>query len=160
MRQLWNVYLFSISFHLLVHLSHANIIFTAGDTCPLNALKTILCTGFIIQALRNGYCKAAVVPVRPCVRPCVDLVKTIETKPLCASSSNLADIFTMTRGWTLLILEVKVTIGIYWNKLVSMIETKPLYASSSNLADMLAIVREWTLLILEVKGQGHNRHIW
>ena len=26
------------------------------------------------------------------------LVNTIETKPLCASSSNLADMFTMVRG--------------------------------------------------------------
>ena len=34
------------------------------------------------------------------------LVNTIETKPLCASSSNLADMLTMVRGWTLLILEV------------------------------------------------------
>ena len=49
---------------------------------------------------------------RPCVRACVcpsrfDLVNTIETEPLCASSSNLADMFNMTRGWTLLILEVR-----------------------------------------------------
>ena len=35
------------------------------------------------------------------------LVNTIETKPLCISLSNLADMFTMVRGWTLLILEVK-----------------------------------------------------
>ena len=34
------------------------------------------------------------------------LVNTIETKPLCASSSNLADMLTMVRGRTLLILEV------------------------------------------------------
>ena len=31
----------------------------------------------------------------------------IETKPLCASSSNLADMLTMTREFFLLILEVK-----------------------------------------------------
>ena len=36
------------------------------------------------------------------------LVNTIETKPLCVSSSNLADILTMVRGWTLLIFEVRV----------------------------------------------------
>ena len=30
--------------------------------------------------------------------PCMDLVNTIETKPLCASSSILADILTMMRG--------------------------------------------------------------
>ena len=35
------------------------------------------------------------------------LVNTIATKPLCASRSNLADMLTMVRGWTLLILEVK-----------------------------------------------------
>ena len=34
------------------------------------------------------------------------LVNTIETKPLCASWSNLADMLAMVRGWTLLILEV------------------------------------------------------
>ena len=35
------------------------------------------------------------------------LVNTIETKPLCISLSNSADMVTMMRGWTLLILEVK-----------------------------------------------------
>ena len=35
------------------------------------------------------------------------LVNTIATKLLCASRSNLADMLTMVRGWTLLILEVK-----------------------------------------------------
>ena len=35
------------------------------------------------------------------------LVNTIETEPLCISLSNLADMLTMVRGWTLLILEVK-----------------------------------------------------
>ena len=34
-------------------------------------------------------------------------MKTIETKPLCISISNLADVLNMVRGWTLLILEVK-----------------------------------------------------
>ena len=36
----------------------------------------------------------------------------------------------IVRGWTLLILEVKVTIDEYGNKLVNKIETKPLRASS------------------------------
>ena len=40
--------------------------------------------------------------VRPCVvpsvRPCEDLVNTIETKPLHISLSNLADMLTMMRG--------------------------------------------------------------
>ena len=66
----------------------------------------------------------------------------IETKPLCATSSNLADMLAIVRGRTLFILEVKVTIGMYENKLVNTIETKPLCASSSNLADMLTMVRE------------------
>ena len=35
------------------------------------------------------------------------LVNMIETKPLCISSSNLAEILTMVRGWTLFIVEVK-----------------------------------------------------
>ena len=35
------------------------------------------------------------------------LVNTIETKPLCAFSSNLADMLAIVRGWTLLILEVR-----------------------------------------------------
>ena len=35
------------------------------------------------------------------------LVNTVETKPLCISLSNLADMLTMVREWTLLILEVK-----------------------------------------------------
>ena len=35
------------------------------------------------------------------------LVNKIETKPLCASSSNLADMLTMVRRWTLLILEIR-----------------------------------------------------
>ena len=32
------------------------------------------------------------------------LVNTIETKPLCASLSNLADMLAILRGWTLFIL--------------------------------------------------------
>ena len=35
------------------------------------------------------------------------LVNMIETIPLCISSSNLAEMLTMVRGWTLLIMEVK-----------------------------------------------------
>ena len=35
------------------------------------------------------------------------LMNTIETKMLCASSSNLAEILTMMRGLTILILKVK-----------------------------------------------------
>ena len=43
---------------------------------------------------------------------------------------------------------VKVTMGIYGNKLVNTIATKPLCTSLLNLADMLIIVRGWTLLNL------------
>ena len=35
------------------------------------------------------------------------LVNMIETKPLCVTSSNLADMLAIVRGWTLLILEVR-----------------------------------------------------
>ena len=62
------------------------------------------------NALLWGYSNAAVVPcvrVLGSVRPCVDLVNTIETTPLRVSLSNLSDMLTMMRGWTLLILEVK-----------------------------------------------------
>ena len=50
------------------------------------------------------------------------LVNTKETKPLCISSSDLAELLIMVRGWTLLILEfqrskVKVTVDKYGNKL-------------------------------------------
>ena len=57
--------------------------------------------------LRRVYSNAAVVPcVGASVRPCMDLVNTIETTPLSVFSSNLADMLTMIRGWTLLILKV------------------------------------------------------
>ena len=49
--------------------------------------------------------------------------------------------------------KVKVTMGIYGNKLLNTIAIKPLIASWSNLADMLAMLRGWTLLILKVTGQ-------
>ena len=72
------------------------------------------------------------------------LVNMIETKPLCASSSSLADMLATVRGWTLLILgsKVKVKINICGNKLMNIIQTKPLCASSLNLADVLTMVRE------------------
>ena len=66
------------------------------------------------------------------MRPCVDLVNTIQTTittSLCASSSNLAGML------------VKVTIDIYGNKLVKKIYTKSLCVSSLNLADMVSMVR-------------------
>ena len=47
------------------------------------------------------------------------LVSTIETKPLCASSSNLADVLAIVRRRTLLNLEVKVTINLHGYKLVN-----------------------------------------
>ena len=36
------------------------------------------------------------------------LVNTMATNPLCIFLSNFADMLTMMRGWTLLILEVRV----------------------------------------------------
>ena len=86
------------------------------------------------------------------------LVNTIEAKPLCAFSSNLAYMLAIVRGWNPIdfggkMSKVKVTIEMYGNRLVNTIETKPLCASSSDLADMLTMVRGWTLLILEVTCQ-------
>ena len=55
----------------------------------------------------------------------------IETIPLCATLSNLADMLTMLRGLTLLRgqrSKVKVTTDMYGNKLVNKIETKSLFA--------------------------------
>ena len=70
------------------------------------------------------------------------LVNTIETKPLCMSSSNLAVMLTLMRGWTLSILEVKGQShsGHVWKYDVILIQTKPLCASLSSLADMLTMV--------------------
>ena len=70
------------------------------------------------------------------------LVNTIETKPLCISSSNLAEMLTLVRGWTLLVLEVRGQghSGHVWKEAVNQIQTKLLCASSSNLADMLTMV--------------------
>ena len=42
----------------------------------------------------------------------------IETKSLCATSSNYTDMLAIVTGWTILILEVKVTIDMNGNKLV------------------------------------------
>ena len=49
---------------------------------------------------------------RPKVKVTIDmsgnkLVNTIETKQLCASSSSLADMLALVRGWTLLSLEAR-----------------------------------------------------
>ena len=67
---------------------------------------------FYPRATRCGWdivtlCGSVRPSVRPWFRPYVDLVNTIETKPLHISLSNLADMLTMMRGWTLLILEVR-----------------------------------------------------
>ena len=76
----------------------------------------------------------------------------METEPLCASLLNLADMLTMLRGWTLLILEVKGEghFDLYSNNLVNMIETGPFCASSSNGACMLSMWKRLTQLTLEV----------
>ena len=73
------------------------------------------------------------------------LVNKIETKPLCISCSNLADMLTMMRGLTLLILEVR---GQRSRSQLTRTEiscgTKyrlnRFRASSSNLADKLTMV--------------------
>ena len=120
------------------------------------SLPLIICGGDIVTLLW----------FRPCVRPSVcawvDLVKTIETTPLHVSLSNLADMLTTMRGWTLLIWGLDVNgkgHNGYGNRLVNTIETKLLCISISNLADMLTMVRGWTLLILEVRDQ-RSRSQW
>ena len=79
-----------------------------------------------------------------------NLVNIRETKLLCASSSNLADMH-VNHGERINPFDFgghrskfRVTMNIYRNKLLSMIETK--CASSSNLADMLTIERGRMLL--------------
>ena len=71
----------------------------------------------------------------------MDLVNTIETKPLDVSLSNLADERMNPNDFGGQRSKVKVTIGIYGNKLVNTIETKALCISLSNFADMLTMVR-------------------
>ena len=72
------------------------------------------------------------------------LVNTIETKLLCISLSNLADMLTMVGGWILLIWRSEVKgqghSGHVLKKAMNPIQTKPLCASLSNLADMLTMV--------------------
>ena len=120
------------------------------------------------NALRRGYCNAAVVPsvrlsVCACVRHALPCEHDRNFTVVCLfiklgryvhydERMNPID-FGGQRS------KVKVTIPIYGNKLVNTIEAKPLCAFSSNLEDMLAIVRGWILLILEVKGQGHNWNV-
>ena len=80
----------------------------------------------------------------------------IETKPLCATLSNLADMLTMLRGLTLLRgkrSKVKVTTDMYGNKLVNKIETKSLFALHQiwhNVSHKVTVLALW---ILEVTGQ-------
>ena len=69
------------------------------------------------------------------------LVNKIETKPLCASSSNFACKRMNPIDFRGQRSKVKVTMDIYGNKLLNMIETKPLCTSSSNLTDTLTMVR-------------------
>ena len=97
-------------------------------------LVGILCKGvrkvqlYYPRATRCGGDCITLLWFRPCVCPSrFDLVNTIETKPLCTYSSNLADIFSMTREWSLLIFgrqksKVKVTIDVYGNEIVNMIK--------------------------------------
>ena len=107
--------------------------------------------------------RACVCVCRPCVRVWILWTRTA-TKPLHISLSNLADMLTRMREWTLWIFEVrgqkvKVTMDKYGNRLVNMIATIPLCASWSKLADVLTMVRGWTLLIFEIKGQ-RSRSQW
>ena len=55
-----------------------------------------MCLGITAQRVVGGYSNTAVCPSIHV--SFFDLVNMIETKPLCASSSSLADIISMTRG--------------------------------------------------------------
>ena len=74
------------------------------------------------------------------------LVNMIATKRSCASLSNLTDMLTMVRGWTLLIFEVR-AIGYrsrsQWTRMVISCEPNTdwtLCPSSSNLTDILEVM--------------------
>ena len=58
--------------------------------------RAMRCGGDIVTLLWFRPCVRAW--FRPSVRPWVDLVNTIETKPLHISLSNLTDMLTMMRG--------------------------------------------------------------
>ena len=114
------------------------------------------CGGDIVTLLWFRPCVRAW--FRPSVRPCADLVNTIETKPLLYFFVKLGRHVNHDERMNPIDFggqrsKVKVTMEIYGNKLVNAIETKPLCISLSNLADMLTMIREWTLLIVEVRGQ-------
>ena len=102
------------------------------------------------NALRRGYCNAAVVPsVSPSVRQCVR-----HALP-CEHDRNLTVVCLFIKLGRYVHYDermnpidfggqrskVKVTIHIYGNKLVNTIEAKPLCAYSSNLADMFTMMR-------------------
>ena len=74
----------------------------------------------------------------------------IETKPLYASSLNLADVNHNER------INLIDFGGQSSRSQRTYIEISLWAQSSSNLADMLTMARGWTLLILEVKGEGHD----
>ena len=71
---------------------------------------------------------------------------TIETKLLCASSSNLVNLVNSDERMNPIDFRdqrsnIKVTMGLYGNNLVNTIESELLGAFSSNWSDMLTIVR-------------------
>ena len=76
------------------------------------------------------------------------LVNKIETKPLCVSLSNLADMLTMVRNPISNPIDfrgqrskVKVIMDLYSKNLVNAMETEPLRVFLSNLADILTMIR-------------------
>ena len=62
----------------------------------VNYPRATRCGGDIVTLLWFRPCVRAW--FRPSVRPCMDLVNTIETTPLLVFSSNLVDMSTMMRG--------------------------------------------------------------
>ena len=88
------------------------------------------------------------------------LVIMIETKPLCASSSNLADMLAIARGWTPLILEVRGQRSRRSGdglvvKLLACGARGPGFDTWSRHLNSRSSIQP-----TNVKGQGHNRHVW
>ena len=76
----------------LVQFISEDIHTSSNNKLQIHYTRAKRCGGDIVTLLWFREC------VCVSLRPCLDLVNTIETKPLCASLSNLADMFTMMRG--------------------------------------------------------------
>ena len=143
---------------------HLSIDLLSYSNCPLSAVMIyfsvyevpkmiVVSPGYIVTLLwfRLSQCASL-----------FDLVNTIETELLCASSSNLTDLSTIIKGLNPIDFgdqRSRSLLTIMENRPVNTIKTKLLCASSSKLADMSTMVRGWILLTLEVRGQ-RSRSRW